>query len=215
MTAAVVAAAVAFGFASVVWLIRRSVLRHAANAPTRVRSDSELLGAVAISGVARGEPTLRSPISGEPVLAYHLIIEEERGPTRWRRVVDRCEAADFWVDDERGSVRVAAGTGQIQLDGRERRGKCGPFRSPPRRVAWLIGQQRTAVYGVLFGKAFRWREQVLLAGESIDVRAHAVQRLAETGASRYRQTPREIVLSGSAGAPIEVVSLAEPKRTAV
>lgn len=215
MTAAVVAAAVAFGFASVVWWIRRSVLRNAASAPVRVRSDSEVVGAVAISGTARGAPTLRSPISGEPVLAYHLIIEEERGPTRWRRVVDRREAGDFWIDDDRGSVRVSAGTGTLSLDARERRGKCGPFRSPPRRVAWLIGQQRTDVYGVLFGKAFRWREQVLLPGDPVDVRAHAVERLAETGASRYREAPREIVLSGSAGAPIEVVALPNAKRVSV
>ena len=192
------------------------MLRNAASAATRVRSDSDFVGAVAISGTARGEPTLRSPISGEPVLAYHLIIEEERGPTRWRRVVDRSEAGDFWIDDEYGSVRVSAGAGkQLSLDARERRGKCGPFRSPPRRVAWLIGQQRTEVYGVLFGKAFRWREQVLLPGEPVDVRAHAVERLAESGASRYRQAPREIVLSGSPGSPIEVVAMPNAKRIAI
>lgn len=215
MIAAVVAAAIAFGFATVVWWIRRSVLRNAASAPTWVHSDSAVVGAVAISGITRGEPMLRSPISGERVLAYHLIIEEERGPTRWRRVVDRREAADFWIDDDRGSVRVTAASGSVSLDGRERRGKCGPFRSPPRRVAWLIGQQRTAVYGVLFGKAFRWREQVLLPGQDVDVRAHAVQRLAESGASRYRQAPREIVLSGSPGAPIEVVAQPSAKRVTI
>jgi hypothetical protein len=156
-------------------------------------------------------PTLRSPLSGREVVGYQVSIEGERGVTAWERVVDVCRVADFELEDESGRVLIRAATSDIELDGRVARGRGGPFRAIPRRVVQLLHRHDRPVEGVLFARAFRWREQVLEEGQSIRVRGW-VGEVESTSAGTsdpvesYRYLSRRFAVIGAGGSSLQLLA---------
>jgi hypothetical protein len=133
-------------------------------------------GYVEIEGVATGHHTRTAPLSGREALAWWLVVEEERGPLSWRRLLTLHDAVDFTIRDASGAIAIPSGGPRLQPDLPELRGHAGPFDPLPRQVESLLQAHQHETHGVLFGRAFRWREQVLSPGQSIRARGWVDRR---------------------------------------
>lgn len=186
-------------------------------------------GFVEVSGEveARASQLVRAPISGRRAVGYWLRIEQERGPMAWETVVEIHVLAPFELCDAHGRVSVDAPAEAVHADIFELRGSGGPFAPLPGRVERLLHEHQRATQGVLFGKAFRWREQVLEPGHDVTLRGwarrvpapHATasvptagQRLERPPAGPYRASASRWVLMGSASRPLQVIDRGEAAR---
>lgn len=190
------------------YLWRRARVRHG---PVTCRVDELSSGWVELRGRVRGASTVRSPVSGRTVIGYAVEVEQERGATAWESVVDVCRVMDFELEDESGRVLVRASSSDIQLETKVRKGKGGPFRGIPVRVARLLHRYGRPVAGVLFARAFRWREHLLEDGQLVRLRGYVSELEADTFAAgqmggNYRVVPRRFAVVGAAAHPVQLVS---------
>jgi len=183
-------------------------------------------GWIEIRGRVAVQRELRAPLSGRRAAGYWLVIEQERGPTAWEPVVVLSELAAFDVRDDTGRVAVRARPEVVHADIFEQRGRGGPFKPLPARVERLLHEHHRSTQGVLFGKAFRWREQVLEPGHDVTVRGWARRRPAEdvspagaapsrpavSSAGPYRHQPSQWVLEASPQRPMQVIDRGEGAR---
>ena len=175
-------------------------------------------GWVEVMGRVVGEASLHAPISGRTALGYWAQVEEERGPTAWQAVVIERRLAEFELDDGTGRVVVRVDAGAVASDLAPRRGHGGPFKVLPGRVERLLRANRRDTQGVLFGKAFRWSEQLLQPGDEVRVRAWARavpdDRLTGTAAvtGGYRSASTLVVLTGTAEQPLQIIDVGESTR---
>jgi hypothetical protein len=133
-------------------------------------------GFVEIEGEVRGEGAREAPLSGCAALAWWIVIEEERGPLSWRRLLTLHDAVEFTIRDASGSIAVSPAGPVLQPDLPELRGYAGPFDPIPAQVQTLLRAHPHETHGVLFGRAFRWREQVLVAGQTVRARGWVDRR---------------------------------------
>lgn len=178
--------------------------------PTKSRVGDIEPGWVELRGIVRAAPSLRSPLSGREVVGYSVEVEEERGVTAWDRVIDVCRVGDFELEDESGRVSVRASRSDVELDLKERRGRGGPFRALPKRVVRLLHRHQRPVAGVLFARAFRWREHLLENGQRVRLRGWVgedeVERLSNDGLlGSYRSVGRRYVVMGRGDRPVQLV----------
>lgn len=188
-----------------VW--RRARGRHT---PTHCRVEELQPGWVELRGIVRAAPSLRSPLSGREVVGYSVEVEEERGVTAWDPVIDVCRVSDFELEDESGRVSVRASRSDVELDLKDRRGRGGPFRALPKRVVRLLHRHQRPVAGVLFARAFRWREHLLEDGQRVRLRGWVGEDEGEQFAGDgllggYRTVGRRYVVMGRGERPVQLV----------
>lgn len=191
----------------------RVVWRRARARPRPVRTTVRATtpGWVELRGRVRSAKVMRSPVSGRRVVGYAVRVDEERGMTAWDTVVNQCRVGDFELEDETGRILVRASVSEIELETGETRGKGGPFRAVPRRVVELLHRHGRPVTGVLFARAFRWRERVIEEGAWVRVRGWAAEtETATEGPSMsfrtYRDLPRRLAVIGGGARPIRVAT---------
>jgi hypothetical protein len=144
-----------------------------------------------------------APISGRKVVGYRVLVEHEVGPLGWRTIVDLDEWPELEVSDASGSAFVRVQGGRLVVECT--RGRGGPFRGIPQPVARLLRAHGHPTHGVLFEKAFRWREETLLAGEAVRVRGF--MKVRPDGAPLdYRRLAMRRALVGSTARPVVVCS---------
>jgi hypothetical protein len=204
----VVAAALGYRY---VWRRARS---RPGPAPCTV--DATERGWVELHGTVRSIDPLRSPLTGERVVGYALRIDEERGITAWRPVVEQCRVGDFELEDETGRILIRASVSRVELETGESRGRGGPFRAVPGRIVELLRRHGHPVTGVLFARAFRWRERVIEDGAQVRVRGWVAEtelgsRVPSTSAGAflvgdYRDLPRRLAVIGGGAHPLQVAA---------
>lgn len=190
------------------YLWRRARVEHG---PVSCRVDELSTGWVELRGRVRGTGTVRSPVSGRDVVGYAVNVQQERGATAWESVVDVCRVMDFELEDESGRVLVRASASEVQLETKVRKGKGGPFRGIPVRIARLLHRYGRPVAGVLFARAFRWREHLLEDGQMVRLRGYVSEMEADEFGSvqsggHYRVLPRRLAVVGAASHPVQLVS---------
>jgi hypothetical protein len=168
-------------------------------------------GWVELRGRVRSASAVRSPVSGRRVVGYVVRVDEERGMTAWDTVVDQCRVGDFELEDETGRILVRASVSEVELETGETRGKGGPFRRVPRRIVELLHRHGRPVTGVLFARAFRWRERVIEDGARVRVRGWVTETdSGDEGLSAafrdYRDFPRRLSVIGGGARPIQVAT---------
>ncbi len=169
-------------------------------------------GWVELRGRVRAVSSLRSPLSGRSVVGYAVHVDEERGMTAWETVIDLCRVLDFELEDESGRVLVRASRSLVQLDTGVAKGRGGPFRALPRRVVSLLHRHGRPIAGVLFGRAFRWRERVLEEGQCVRLRGWVAEsesspelRPSTRGiGATYRDLPIHLTVIGGADCPVHL-----------
>lgn len=145
------------------------------------------------------------------MVGYAVRVDEERGMTAWRPVVEQCRVGDFELEDATGRILVRASVSDVELETGEARGKGGPFRAVPRRIISLLHRHGRPATGVLFARAFRWRERVLEEGARVRVRGWAAR--AEVGREAsfplvgdYRELPSRLAVIGGGSRPLQVAA---------
>jgi hypothetical protein len=168
-------------------------------------------GATCVTGtVSEGERTLLAPLSGRRCVAFHLLVEERRGE-HWRDLTTIAEAVAFWIADETGKALVEPGTAFELALVREAGGRTGllgdlseELEATLRRFLAERGLDTTGFWG--FEKGLRFREGVLVDGETASVAGYASREIDDRGeVEGPRQPPSLMVLRpGSRGSPLKI-----------
>jgi hypothetical protein len=182
----------------------RSWLRRRIRGHTASPIASLGLGRALVEGKVEGAAERVAPISGRVAIGYRLLIERESGMRGWEPVHDRVDFGAFELRDASGAIRVRACAGALELGVGERGGEGGPFRPLPAPIVQRVAA-RMSIHGVLFHHvAIRWREWVLEPGAAVWMRGSVVSEPCEHAAIGYRELGRMLVLTGGAGAPLEI-----------
>lgn len=160
-------------------------------------------GWVEISGTIENTAERTAPISGERVVGFRVLVEREVGTAGWKPVVQLDEWPTLEVRDDSGSAFVEIGGGRLDLE--QTRGKGGPFRGIPERVTALLRAHGHGTHGVLFEKAFRWREETLAARAPVRVRGFLEMTPDPAAGSHYRRFALRRSLIGSTRRPVMLV----------
>lgn len=188
----------------------RVLVRELEAAP-RTAIDQLAGGAACVTGrVTEGEQTLVAPLSGRRCVAFHLLVEERVGK-HWRVLASVNAARGFWIADETGKALVEPGAHCELALVREAGGQTGLFGDLPKEVEEamrrFLAERGVSTRG-LFGleKLLRFREGVLVEGETASVRGHANREVHDRGEVQGpRQPPSVMVLRPvSPGAPLQI-----------
>ncbi len=174
-------------------------------------------GEVTLVGTVRqvGEP-VRAPISGARAVGYWSRVDEEKSLWGWSPAVQMRALTTFELEDDTGRIRVEVDASQVAAMLRGSAGRSGPFKAAPGVVVHLLRRHGRGVQGVIFQKAYRWREQVLLDGARVRVRGQVIEVAPHEGAGggggrpagdfgAYRDAPVGLRVTGSRGAPVVIV----------
>jgi hypothetical protein len=152
-------------------------------------------GFVSVAGriVPSDQGVARAPFSGKAAVWIRVVVEELRSPTRrayWHPLFDDVEARNFLVDDGSGqAARVIPRNAEALLLPRNTSSSGFYYDDPVHLEAFLQsrGSKSTKMLG--FSGSMRYREEILVAGEVVQVLGLSRREAAGPGAHGRRLGP--------------------------
>lgn len=166
-------------------------------------------GRVYVRGLARADSTLQGPFTGEPVLAFRVLVERRDGQHHWTVMLDHSEAVDFELVGEGVTAEVAAG-GALLVLGREIRPARKPGDPFPPAVRELLVRLCQYAPPDHDASRFRWSEFHVADGDELHIVAEASVvpardgRRTLGGGGAYRSTPAALTLRGTPERPLVI-----------
>ncbi len=158
--------------------------------------------------VAAQRPLLQSPMSGQPCVYFHFLVEEQRTRTTrngnhtstttyWAKVIDDEQAIPVALGDETGQVGLDLGNAEVVLNDAEHRSS-GTFNSAPKRLERALNDRYgRSSKGWIFNKTMRYTESLLEDGAWVTV-VGDVQG-GRSGSLRFSAGDNPLIVSDKSG----------------